>query len=263
MCPPRLNRPACPVPGMPHTAVLHSAGLHARMGPFKRVAHGRLLVCRSSNSDVKVLEAAVQTINKMLNVHQKIQNMRRSQPAPQSGAAKPATQRNHKSKLVTLHAKASASKAVEEKSTAVTTDSDNDPIQLLHSLQAYLSLPLDQYSVLDPKLIARIPCEQQLQPHASISSTTTSKNDKSSTAVLTNGMNGTSGHSTNNTWEPASGCFLLKVPLREIVGIDLEPQLVIRVEVDDQKGQVGCGNTMMMSASALASCYGAIHTTAV
>jgi len=102
-------------------------------------------------------------------------------------------------------------------------------------LRAYLSLPLEEYSLLDPRYIARL----------------SEGGDSSSSSSSIPPTAGTGSSTTPSAAEgplPASGAFLLTVPLVDIVGLDLTPQLVIHVEVDEAKGQVRscvalCGDT--------------------
>jgi hypothetical protein len=95
-------------------------------------------------------------------------------------------------------------------------------------LRAYLSLPLEAYSLLDPRYIARLPA-------APISAT--------AAVAAANDAAGRSGSDEASSGDvaalPASGAFLLTVPLTDIVGLELTPQLVINVDVDERKGQVG------------------------
>jgi hypothetical protein len=37
----------------------------------------------------------------------------------------------------------------------------------------------------------------------------------------------------------AGGCFLLRIPMEELVGVALEPLLIITVDIDPIHGQVG------------------------
>lgn len=196
---------------------------------------------------------------------------------------------------------------------------------LARSLQAYLSLPLEQYSVLDPKLVTRLAPgtdvevylsellsqqkarrgqrkaaqqqaaqqQQGLQQILDSSSNSGSSNSSASGASLQPSMRqlpepgGSSSSrnsisSTNGTTDPsaaavsvtvlaangtaaaataahtygaaatgtnadgaaaaaedeAAGAFLLRIPMLELLGIDLEPLLVIHVDIDEQHGQV-------------------------
>ena len=65
------------------------------------------------------------------------------------------------------------------------------------SLAAYLSLPLDQYALLDPDWISR--------------------------------------------QAGASDLFVLRLPLFDMVGLDLQPQLSVRVALDPHNSQVRAG----------------------
>jgi hypothetical protein len=190
---------------------------------------------------------------------------------------------------------------------------------LARSLQAYLALPLEQYSVLDPTLITRLPdgadvesvladmlAEQkqhrsnrrasQMQQAPSNNSSSNSSSSSSSSSgssaaassgqeqdlprmrqldppqllqqpqglqeLLSNSGNGpdsssgaaTSSSSSRHDAEQlpagpsaaaaaassaAVGAFLLRIPMLELLGVDLEPLLVVYVDVDPQQAQVG------------------------
>jgi hypothetical protein len=174
---------------------------------------------------------------------------------------------------------------------------------MTRSLKSYLSLPLSQYSVLDPRWISNLPedwerqlqqqqeqedriaKEQQLQEdqkgkelHSSASSNGTSAAAADGAVISSSAPAGnntlhspssssshdvaevndgqrepstSSGGSDNLTsggdvlsFPPvdaagmSTGVFLLKVPLQEIVGLDLKPQVVIQVHADTRNGKV-------------------------
>lgn len=201
---------------------------------------------------------------------------------------------------------------------------------LSKSLQAYLSLPLEQYSVLDPKLITRLPdganveatlaqllAEQNTQRAArkasrqsqqqgqvqhqqqhglgailddAVSSSDNSSSDRSNSGTSLQptmrqlqtpgpGAAEHSGSSSNDVTNSAAvpladstssssssfvaastttasintvqghvadtavadtpdGAFLLQIPMMELLGVDLEPLLVVYVDIDDKRGQV-------------------------
>lgn len=90
------------------------------------------------------------------------------------------------------------------------------------SLRAYLALPLEEYALLDPRYIARLGGPEQ----AAGGSGGTGLDEAAEAG----------GGAAGAT--PASGSFLLTVPLIDIVGLDLTPQLAIDVDVDERAGQV-------------------------
>ena len=194
--------------------------------------------------------------------------------------------------------------AAADPSRAESSSSSSTPLSpaMTQSLKAYLSLPLSQYSVLDPRWISNLPedWEQQLQQqqeqeeriaeeeqlqekqeakeaqlaaasnHASAitangdaayisapagngvstdpnrSSLEDPTSSSSESASVTSSSGSSSSPGTDVLSIPpvdaagmSTGVFLLKVPLQEIVGIDLKPQVVIQVHADTRNGKVG------------------------
>ena len=117
---------------------------------------------------------------------------------------------------------------------------------------------LEEYSLLDPRYITR------LEPGdiSGRSSSTSSSNSSGgggggggngggtggdgngssqgvdSTANAAGGSTSSSANSGSTAALPASGAFQLRVPLSDIVGLDLTPTMIINVDVDDTRGKV-------------------------
>ncbi|GFR48102.1 hypothetical protein Agub_g9789 [Astrephomene gubernaculifera] len=132
------------------------------------------------------IEHAVQALNKYLVDHQqKRERQRRSRhdEATSNGAAE--VDALPVGRPITFKASAKAEKLVKEPPGAGPT---------MRGLSAYLALPLDQYSLLDPGWISRSPA--------------------------------------------APDEFVLRVPLFELVGLDMQPQLSVKVSLDPRTSQV-------------------------
>jgi len=125
----------------------------------------------------KSLEVALQSINKIV---QEAEQKRRKRVASGLKVEVDAD----KGKLVSFKASSSAEKLVKHPSSPLPG----------RTLREYLALPLDQYSLLDPRWITRCP--------------------------------------------DAADLFTLKVPLQDIIGLPLEPQIQVRVDIDTANNQV-------------------------
>jgi hypothetical protein len=99
-------------------------------------------------------------------------------------------------------------------------------------LRAYLSLPLEQYALLDPRYISRLPASGS---HADAGPAAA---DGGAVGSADGAEGGGAVSGEDGTQLPPSGAFLLAVPLSDIVGIDLTPQLIINVDVDEARGTV-------------------------
>jgi hypothetical protein len=109
------------------------------------------------------------------------------------------------------------------------------PTPARRDLRSYLGLPLEQYSLLDPRYISRLPsCDGDDAGGAQGGSS-------SDECAAQSGESGDKASSSGGgaAAPPVSGSFLLTVPLADIVGLELTPQLVIDVDVDERLGAVG------------------------
>ncbi|KIZ03782.1 hypothetical protein MNEG_4171 [Monoraphidium neglectum] len=167
--------------------------------------------------------------------------------------------RSDPGKLVTLKARASGSKdvtehfppiaatsgaataapAAAEAATSATPTVGQTPMPwptpARRDLRSYLGLPLEQYSLLDPRYISRLPsCDGDDAGGAQGGSS-------SDECAAQSGESGDKASSSGGgaAAPPVSGSFLLTVPLADIVGLELTPQLVIDVDVDERLGALG------------------------
>ncbi|GIM00197.1 hypothetical protein Vretimale_5359 [Volvox reticuliferus] len=138
---------------------------------------------RQRNFGTESLEHAIQLINKFIFEHEQRRQGRRSRPPEAKGATEVEVQ--PVSKPITFKASAKTEKLVKEP-----PGLSSSP----RSLAAYLALPLDQYSLLDPGWISRSPA--------------------------------------------APDVFVLRIPLFDLVGLELQPQITVRVFADSRNAQV-------------------------
>ncbi|GLI61300.1 hypothetical protein VaNZ11_003654, partial [Volvox africanus] len=138
---------------------------------------------RQRNFGTESLEHAIQLINKFIFEHEQRRQGRRSRPGEAKGGTEVEVQ--PVSKPMTFRASAKTEKLVKE---------PPGPSSFSRSLAAYLALPLDQYSLLDPGWISRSPA--------------------------------------------APDVFVLRIPLFDLVGLELQPQITVRVFADLRNGQV-------------------------
>ncbi|EFJ42560.1 hypothetical protein VOLCADRAFT_107195 [Volvox carteri f. nagariensis] len=129
------------------------------------------------------LEHAIQIINKLIFEHEQRRQRQRARRADAKGGMEVDVQ--PVGKPITFKASASTEKLVKE---------PRGPSFPPRSLSAYLALPLDQYSLLDPGWISRSPS--------------------------------------------APDVFVLRVPLFDLVGLELQPQITVRVSLDTRSNQV-------------------------
>jgi hypothetical protein len=99
-------------------------------------------------------------------------------------------------------------------------------------LRAYQGLPLEQYSLLDPRYISRMP------PAVAAAEAGGGDDGGAGAHARSDAGEGAGAGPAGRAREPpASGSFLLTVPLADIVGLELTPQLVVDVDVDEARGQ--------------------------
>jgi hypothetical protein len=197
--------------------------------------------------EVKALEAAVQTINKIMTSHQKRSQQQAQQSDTTEAGGKPAPR--GKAKTFSCKSKANTKRDITVSDLAVLTmqalfnqlagqtqglqaraalspasllwfthmrcsslQEPEDPDRAVHK---YLSLPVEQYNLLDPRFITK----------------------------------------------DEDGSFVLRVPLQDVLGIDLKPQINITVDVDSEKGQVG-GGLLEPCLKCLIDCWRTVATVA-
>jgi hypothetical protein len=84
------------------------------------------------------------------------------------------------------------------------------------SLRSYLALPVEQYSVLDPRFIRRLSPDEVERI----------KDDEGG---------GGGGASSSSSSSSSSSCFRLTVPLSDVVGMDIVVEVDVEVEVDQEE----------------------------
>ncbi|MEW5297602.1 MAG: hypothetical protein WDW36_000803 [Sanguina aurantia] len=137
------------------------------------------------------LEKAVRAINRIIFDYEARRTRLKAEAAAKGGP--PVVEAPIRGQLVTFRASARHERMIKEPETdAVNGSSPSTAFQT--SLRAYLALPLDQYSLLDPRWITRV--------------------------------------------GGAGNLFLLRVPLQDVVGLALEPQITVKVNIDSNNAQV-------------------------
>ncbi|MEW5315337.1 MAG: hypothetical protein WDW38_006777 [Sanguina aurantia] len=136
------------------------------------------------------LEKAVRAINRIIFDYEARRTRLKAEAAAKGGP--PVVEAPIRGQLVTFRASARHERMIKEPETdAVNGSSPSTAFQT--SLRAYLALPLDQYSLLDPRWITRV--------------------------------------------GGAGNLFLLRVPLQDVVGLALEPQITVKVNIDSNNAQ--------------------------
>jgi hypothetical protein len=197
----------------------------------RNVTRGRLYVCNAFGPDpYEPLERAIQVINRVLSVGERNHKRRKTED---NGLGKDAKERKGKQaqreRWVQFGAVTLARVPLAECLIPGLAD-DYETASVL--LQEYLALPVDQYALLDPKWVKR---ETTVIP----GDCDTNSSCETSDSQYLNGRN-------ENV---VGNVFRVSVPLEEMLGIELRPQLSITAHPDTEAGNV----TLVGSKAALGS----------
>jgi len=213
----------------------------------------------ATKAEIAGLEAGISAITAALQLHERLTGggRRRAAAAAGGGNSKHPHPSHHPHnhggkrralaptkprewKRVSVRGKASGERQVEEEpweeeeeeqegeAAAAETSQQQPP----WSLRSYLALPVEQYSVLDPRFIRRLGPEEQQQDSGGGSEAAVASSSPSST----------------------SSAFRLTVPLSDVVGMDIVVEVDVAVDVDPSTAGVSFrADRLVLGGSALAA----------